>query len=108
MTEEDVKREKLAAEERRKELQSVSDKYLWELMGLTEKRLAEIRAEYQRRNPIPQQNKLIELPCDLQELETAIHAYGDHKGFHAKVDVVLDNLVDPEAYNYLGLTEVPA
>ena len=101
----DEKREKMAAEERKHELQSVSDRYLWELMGVTERRLAEIREEYHRRHPVPQRNKLIDIPCTLAELETAIHTYGDHEGFHGKVDIVLDNLVDPEAYNYLSVYE---
>ena len=102
----DEKREKMAAEERKHELQSVSDRYLWELMGVTERRLAEIREEYhRRRHPVPQRNKLVELPCTLQELETAVHGYGDHNGFHGKVEVVLENLVDPMAKAYLAVSE---
>lgn len=101
----DEKREKMAAEERKHELQSVSDRYLWELMGVTERRLAEIREEYHRRHPVPQRNKLIELPCTLQDLETAIHTYGDHNGFNGKVEVVLDSLIDPIAKDYLAVTE---
>ena len=101
----DEKREKMAAEERKHELQLVSDRYLWELMGVTERRLAEIREEYHRRHPVPQRNKLVELPCTLQELETAVHGYGDHNGFHGKVDIVLDSFIDPMAKDYLSVYE---
>ena len=109
MTDEDEKRERLAAEERKKELKSVSDKYLMELLSITERRLHEIREELNARGITgPQCNKLISLPCTLQELETAVHAYGDHNGFHGKVSIVLDSLIDPEANDYLGIAEVPA
>lgn len=96
----------MITEDRKKELASMSDAWLREMLGLHSKQVEELKWEFNRRFPSPEKkNKLVELPCTLQELETAVHGYGDHNGFHGKVDIVLDNLVDPEAYNYLSVYE---
>lgn len=94
------------SEDRKKELASMSDAWLREMIGIHKGMLGELTWEFNRRFPQPKARKLAELPCDLQGLETAIHAYGDHNGFHGEVSIVLDSLVDPEAGDYLGIAEV--
>ncbi len=95
----------MITEERQKELASMSDAWLRELLGLHSKKVEELKWEYNRRFPPPEVKKLVELPCTLQDLETAIHAYGDHAGFHGKVDVVPGGAVDPRAKDCLGVYE---
>lgn len=99
----------MITEDRKKELASMSDAWLREMMGIHAEKLDELKWESNRRYPPPETEadarKLVELPCTLQELETAVHAHGDHNGFHGKVSVVLENLVDPMAKDYLAVTE---
>lgn len=71
-------------EVRRSEIAQMSDAYLDELMRVTHNEhmmlVMEIAKRRARRTTV-----LVEFPCTLQDLETAIHSYGDHHGFHGKV-----------------------
>lgn len=91
--------------DRRRELAEMSDAWLAEMLRVHGQALEELKEEYNRRFPVPQGTKLVELPCTLQDLETAVHVHGDHNGFHGKVDVVLEGAVDPMARDYLAVTE---
>lgn len=95
----------MITEERKKELASMSDAWLAEMVRVHHARLDELKWEFNRRHPAPERKKLVELPCTLQDLETAVHAYGDHNGFHGRVDAVLDSIVDPMAKDCLAVTE---
>lgn len=95
----------MIADDRKEELASMSNAWLREMLGIRSKEAEELKWEFNRRFPPKPAKKLVELPCTLQDLETAIHTYGDHEGFHGKVDVVLVGLVDPMSKDYLAVTE---
>lgn len=95
----------MMTDDRREELASMSDAWLREMLAVHSKQVEELKWEFNRRFPPPEAKKLVELPCTLQELETAVHGYGDHSGFHGKVEVVLDSLIDPMVKDYLAVTE---
>lgn len=88
--------------DRRRELAEMSDAWLAEMLRVHGQALEELKEEYNRRFPAPQRAKLVELPCTLQDLETAVHVHGDHNGFHGKVGFGLVGLGDAK---YLTVTE---
>lgn len=83
--ERDVEAKRLEA--RGAEIAKMSDAYLDELMRVTNNELTMLVMEIARRRA-KRTTRLVEFPCTLQDLETAIHSYGDHRGFHGQVVVV--------------------
>lgn len=73
--------------ERKIEIARMGDAYLDELMREVHNEHTMLAMEIARRRA-KRTTVLVEFPCTLQELETAIHSYGDHHGFHGKVVVV--------------------
>lgn len=87
MTKEEQEAEARRHEDRRAEIARMSDAYLDELMREVHNEHTMLVMEIAKRKA-KRTAFLVELPCTLQELETAIHSYGDHHGFHGKVVVV--------------------
>ena len=74
-------------DKRRTNIAKMSDAYLDELIRVTKSEFAILVEEAMRRKT-KCAARLVEFPCTLLDLETAIHAYGDHHGFHGKVVIV--------------------
>lgn len=87
MTTEEQEAEAKRLEDRRAEIARMGDAYLGELARVTGDEHAMLVAELARRKA-KRTTVIVELPCTLQDLETAIHSYGDHHGFRGKVVVV--------------------
>ena len=64
----------------------MSDAYLDELMRVTYAEHVLLDREVMRRKS-KKTTLIARFPCTLQELETAVHSYGDHYGFHGRVVV---------------------
>lgn len=87
MTDKEREVEAKRIEGRKAEIARMSDAYLDELMRVTRTELTMLGREAVRRRK-RRTTSLVELPCTLQDLETAIHSYGDHRGFRGKVVAV--------------------
>ena len=86
MTDKEKGAEVKRIEGRKAEIAKMSDAYLDELMRMTYTEHTMIAREIERRKS-RRATLLIKSPCTLQELETAVHSYGDHYGFHGRVVV---------------------
>ena len=86
MTDKEKEAEVKRIEGRKAEIAKMSDAYLDELMRVTYAEHVLLDREVMRRKS-RRATLLIKFPCTLQELETAIHSYGDHYGFHGRVVV---------------------
>lgn len=87
MTKEERDAEEKRLETRKAEIALMSDAYLDELMRVTHNEHTMLVMEIARRKA-KRTTVLVEFPCTLQDLETAIHSYGDHHGFHGQVVIV--------------------
>lgn len=87
MTDKEREVEATRIEGRKAEIARMSDAYLDELMRVTRVELMMLGRETVRRKK-RRTTALVELPCTLQDLETAIHSYGDHHGFSGKVVII--------------------
>ena len=92
-------------ESRKAEIEKMSDAYLDELTRITHNEYMLLALEIERRKA-KRTTRLVELPCTLQNLETAIHAYGDHNGFHGKI-VILPASDAADRNEGIGVEEVP-
>ena len=86
MTDKEKEAEVKRIEGRKAEIAKMSDAYLDELMRATYAEYALLDREVMRRKS-KKTTLIARFPCTLQELETAVHSYGDHHGFHGKVVV---------------------
>ena len=87
MTDKEKEAEVKRIEGRKAEIAKMSDAYLDELMRNVHNEHMMLVTEIEKRKA-KRTTVLIEFPCTLQDLETVIHSYGDHHGFHGKVVVV--------------------
>ena len=96
MTDKEKEAEVKRIEGRKVEIAKMSDAYLDELMRVTYAEHVLLDREVMRRKS--KKTALIaRFPCTLQELETAVHSYGDHYGFHGRV--VVFPMVDAGSVN---------
>lgn len=79
MTDEEMKIEKARAQDRAEELRGNSTAYLIELARVTGRELCAINTELERRMHKGYQ-KVITIPCQVQELETALTTYMNSHG----------------------------
>lgn len=86
MTDQEKEVEVKNIEGRKAEIAKMSDAYLDELMRVTYAEHALLDMEITRRKS-KKTTLIARFPCTLQELETAVHSYGDHYGFHGRVVV---------------------
>ena len=86
MTDKEKEAEVKRIEWRKAELANMSDAYLDELVRMTYTEHTMIAGEIERRKS-RRATLLIKFPCTLRELETSVHSYGDHYGFHGRVVV---------------------
>lgn len=86
MTEEEVKRDEEKRKARLAEIAKMSDGYLKQLASDTQQEFFMLREELEKREHAKLHVVVaIDHLTTLREIEDAIHAYGDHKGFDGTV-----------------------